>query len=71
MTVKVLRNVQSLVGVLKSWHRDDRSEDLGGLWTENRFSRGKHLLIMMNLIASGRCLHIEAIVLRNLLVHVR
>ena len=33
--------------------------------------RGKHLLIMMNFIAGGRCLHIEAIVLRNMLVHVR
>ena len=71
MTVEVLRDVESLVGVLESWHRDYRSEDLGGLWAENRFCRCKHLLIMMNFIASGGCLHIEAIVLRNLLVHVR
>ena len=71
MTVKVLRDVQSLVGVLESWHRDYWSEDLGGLWAENRFCRGKHLLIMMNLVAGGGCLHIEAIVLRNMLVHVR
>ena len=71
MTVEVLRDVQSLVGVLESWHRDNWSEDLRGLWAENRFCRCKHLLIMMNFIAGGRCLHIEAIVLRNMLVHVR
>ena len=70
MTVEVLRDVQVLIGVLDSWHRDDWSENLGGLWAENRFCRGNHLLIMMNLVACSCRLHIEAIVLRNLLVHV-
>ena len=69
MTLKVLRHVR-LFGCVQPWHGDDRSENLGCLRAENRFRYGEHLLIMMNLIASGRCLHIEAFVLWDLLAHV-
>ena len=69
MTVKILRDVQGFVGVLDPWHRDNWSENLGGLRSKDGLCRGEHLLIMMNLVAGGRCLHIEPIVLRNLFAH--
>ena len=65
MTVKILRDVQGLVGVLDPWHRDDRCENLGGLRSKDGFCDGEHFLIMMNLVAGRRCLHIQAIVLSH------
>ena len=58
-----------LAGV-QSWHGDDRSKDLGGLRSENRICHVEHLLVMMNFVAGGRRLQIEAIVLWDLFTHV-